>query len=151
MKGIIDKTVAIVLAVDSNPKSIVGFDVTIFSLQDSREEEEERILNRAIDRIKTEKGFHKFIDWFKPKENEDAFDRKFEPRTEWWDIGKSMIPETIERVYIKNLRKISYSAHMDRMTSTEMPTTISWVLAEGSWAYIKNDKVCASSYRKGGK
>lgn len=138
MKGIIDKTVAIVLAVDHSPNSIAGFDVKILELQDSKEKEEE-ILNRAIDKIKTNRGFYKFLKWFRPKENEDDEDEKFETRSVWWDIEKSILPETIERIYIKNLRQNPYYVAMNRISPEGIMTRVHCALRPGEWAYIENE------------
>lgn len=138
MKGIIDKTVAIVLAVDHSPNSIAGFDVKILELQDSKEKEEE-ILNKAIDKIKTNRGFYKFLKWFRPKENEDDEDTTFEARSVWWDMEKSIIPETIERIYIKNLRQNPYYVAMNRISPEGIMTRVHCTLRPGEWAYIENE------------
>lgn len=139
MKGIIDKTVAIVLAVDHSPNSITGFDVKILELQDSKEKEEEEILNKAIDKIKTNRGFYKFLRWFRPKENEDDEDITFEARSVWWDLEKSIIPETIERIYIKNLRQNPYYVAMNRISPEGIMTRVHCTLRTGEWAYIENE------------
>ena len=138
MKGIIDKTVAIVLAIDHSPYSIAGFDVEILGLDSSKEKEEENILNRAVDRIKTSRGFYKFINWFRPKENEDEEDKTFEARSVWWKIEESIIPETIERIYIKNLRQNPYYVAMNRISPEGIPTKVHCTLYPGEWAYIKD-------------
>lgn len=141
MDKIIDKTVAIVLAVDHyGPESKVGYNVEIISLEDSKEKEEEDILNRAMDKIKTAHGFERFINWFRPNEDEDEneTDRAFQARSVWWDIENSIIPEVIQRVYIKNLRQNPYYVAMNRILPEGIPTRVHCTLHPGEWAYIKD-------------
>jgi len=139
MEKIIDKTVAIVLVVEESPNSIIGFDVSIFDLEASKEKEQIEILNKAIDKIKTYRGFYKFINWFRPKRNENQPDEKFHLKTKAWDLEKSIIPETIQRIYIKNLRITPYYVAMDRMSPEGIMTRVHCTLRLDEWAYIENE------------
>lgn len=139
MEKIIDKTVAIVLVVDESPHSIVGFDISIFDLEASKEQEQINILNKAMDKIKTYRGFYKFINWFRPKRNEDQPDEEFHPRTKMWEIERTIIPKTIQRIYIKNLRITPYYVAMDRMSPEGIMTKVHCTLRLGEWAYIENE------------